>query len=353
MVGMVKAFYPPQEAAFLTGLPFSNRDLDEIAHMKDMPPEVLKPRLDALAKKGMVWRSEKNGRIRYKLNDSFFVFYRSAFWHGREDDVTKSVAPLINNYHLNGFMEQFAHAHHKGLRAIPIEKTMADTRQVVPYEDVIKVVDAQDYFTVSACPCRTRKRLDEEAHKCDHPVEVCLHFGTLGRYIVENGLGREITREETLDILKQSADSGLVHGISNWREGVDTICNCCACCCLFLEAYHRLGHHRGLDPSNYVVRVNPETCKGCALCAKRCPMDAIQLRVSSKAQNKVGKVAVADAALCIGCGVCAHTCPTDSLVLEPRQDGEAPPKDAGDWMGRFLEDRKTGPKYRKEDKVSP
>ncbi len=65
--------------------------------------------------------------------------------------------------------------------------------------------------------------MDPDYEDCAHPKNVCLHFDDLGKYCLENGLGREITRDETLAILKQSADSGLVHGISNWEETPDTI----------------------------------------------------------------------------------------------------------------------------------
>ena len=40
---------------------------------------------------------------------------------------------------------------------------------------------------------------------------------------MENDLGREITKEETLEILKNAADAGLVHGISNMEENPDTL----------------------------------------------------------------------------------------------------------------------------------
>jgi NAD-dependent dihydropyrimidine dehydrogenase PreA subunit len=125
-------------------------------------------------------------------------------------------------------------------------------------------------------------------------VEVCLHFGALGHYIVDNDLGREITKEETKEILKQAADSGLVHAISNWQQGADTICNCCTCCCLFMGAYHVLKHHKSHDVSNYRVRTNPDTCKACALCVKRCLMDALQLKTSNQSTNKFHKVTVVD-----------------------------------------------------------
>ena len=52
-------------------------------------------------------------------------------------------------------------------------------------------------------------------------MENCLHFNELGRYIVKNGLGREITKEETLEILKEAADAGLVHGLQNTEEAPD------------------------------------------------------------------------------------------------------------------------------------
>ena len=156
-------------------------------------------------------------------------FLRSSFWAGRFDDKTRALAPLTNKYFLNGFFENWAHAHQQGLRTLPIETTIADTKQILPYEDVAKVLDSLDYFAVSTCPCKHRKNLDPGASDCKHPNEVCLHFGDLGRYTVENDMGREITREEAHQILRRAAKSGLVHGLSNWHEGVDTICNCCKC----------------------------------------------------------------------------------------------------------------------------
>ncbi len=335
----LKAFYSPEEAEMLTGVPFRNTDLATLAEIKGMEPAALSRRLDALARRGAVWRSEKGGKVRYKLNDSFFTFLRGPFWSDDPDPRTRATATPLNRYFRDGFMDQFADAHTKGLRAIPIDKTVEDPRRVLPYEDVVRYVESQDYRTVSNCPCRQRKNLDPDSPDCEHPVEVCLHFGALGRYIVENGLGREITREETLGILKKAAESGLVHAISNWQEGADTICNCCRCCCLFFEAYHVLEHDKSHDVSNYRVRTNPETCKACGLCVERCPMDALELRESPLAANKDGLAAVVTPERCLGCGVCVYKCPTKSLVLERRMEEIPPPKDAREWMERWYRDK--------------
>jgi Pyruvate/2-oxoacid:ferredoxin oxidoreductase delta subunit len=339
LIPMIASNYTPEDAEILTGMSFSATSLEELAEMKKMDPAELAPRLKELAEMGMIFSSKRGDSVRYRLNDSFFSLLRANLWHGRADDRARKSSPLINKYFLNGWFDQYADAHYKGLRAIPIDKTIEDTRQVLPFEDVVKVIEDRDYYTVSTCPCRHRHNLDPEMADCGHPDGVCLHFDELGRYCVDNGLGREITKEETLEILRKAADSGLVHGISNWKENPDTICNCCSCCCMWFEAYHKLDHGKSMDASNYKVRVNPDTCKGCALCVKRCPMDALQLKVSSRARNKVGKVAVLESEQCIGCGVCAHKCPTDSLVLGRNEVITEPPQNVREYGKHYVTDR--------------
>jgi len=120
----VQTFYNPEEAKLLTGIPFSGRSLEELAEMKGMAPEELAPRLDALARKAVVWRSEKGGTIRYSLNDSFFVFMRGPYWAEKPDEASKATTKPLNKYFYDGFMDQFREAHTKGLRTIPIERPL-------------------------------------------------------------------------------------------------------------------------------------------------------------------------------------------------------------------------------------
>jgi formate hydrogenlyase subunit 6/NADH:ubiquinone oxidoreductase subunit I len=336
LLPLMRVTYTPAEARLLTGLPFRGVSLSELAAMKQMDPAELWPQMEAMARKGLAFSGQRQGEPFYGLNDSFFVLLRSSFWPGKDDLRTRQMAPKVNRYFRDSFFAQYADAHTKGLRAIPIQRTIADTRQVLPYEDVVQVLEGQDYYSVSHCPCRHRKNMDEDAHTCQHPTEVCLHFGRLGRYLDANGLGRPISKDETLEILALSADSGLMHSVSNWQEGVDTICNCCACCCLFLEGFHVLGHLRAQDPSNYRVSVNPATCKACGLCVERCPMDALSLEPHGQATNKKGLAPELKAELCLGCGVCAHKCPSGSLVLQHRPETIHPPQDARENVKRFF-----------------
>ena len=341
LLQLVKAAYTPEEASFLIELPFQGKYLEELAEMKQIPSSELRVKLDEMAQKGQVFRTIRGDTISYRPNDLFFNTHRAAFWPERDDERNTAMAPWSNKYYYD-LWDQFDYTHMKGLRALPVDGTIEDTRQIWPYEEVAKVLDDMDYFAVSQCACRHRKQLDPDSTSCNHLMETCFHFGTLGRYTVENGMGREITKEECKEMLRQCAEDGLVHGLSNVSDRPDTLCNCCKDCCLMFEAFHILKHAEGMAPSNYLARSDAESCIGCGTCVRRCPMEAIHLedhpgardrvtRITTEdgnvkeLKNKTGKVAVINRDICIGCGVCAYKCQSDSLVLECREVIEAPP----------------------------
>jgi electron transport complex protein RnfB len=335
-----EAFFTPDEAELLTGFPFMPTELKDLAPIKGRDPRELQASLDGLARRGAVWRMERSGRIYYNLNDAFFIFFRGPYYAIHPDQAAKAMAPPLNRYFHDGLMDQLAPAHTKALRAIPINKTIEDPRRILPYEDVMGVVESQDFFAVSKCACRQRKRVDPDAAACKHPEEVCLHFKDLAHYLVDNGLAREITKEEAKEILDVAADAGLVHAVSNRQQGADTICNCCKCSCAFFESYHVLKQDKSHDFSNYRVKINRATCKACGLCVERCPVRALRLDPCPLEANTRGEAATLDADRCLGCGVCVHKCPTKSLILVRREEIHHPPEDMREWMKRWIIDHR-------------
>jgi electron transport complex protein RnfB len=340
LIPSIMAFFKPDEAELLTGFPFMPMELEEIAALKVMTPHELRARLDPLAKRGAVWRTERGHHVFYHLNDAFFIFFRGPYYAIDHDQAARAMASPLNRYLRDGLMDQLASAQTKPLRAIPINKTIEDMRRILPYEDVMEFVESQDFFAVSKCACRQRKRMDPDSVACNHPEEVCLHFRDLARYLVDNGLSRRITKEETKDILELAADAGLVHAVSNRLQGADTICNCCRCSCVFLECYQVLKQEKSHDFSNYRVKINQTTCRACGLCVERCPVQALTLAKCAVAQNERGEAATLDVDRCLGCGVCVHKCPTQSLILERRQEIHHPPEDSREWMNRWISDHK-------------
>ena len=344
---LLRARYTEEEAALLTGMPFAQKPLEELVMLKGMEPERLGEILDQMARKGLVFRDEKDGIPRYGVNDVFFGM-RTFGWPGRTDEASRAVAPPANRYWEHGFLDPWEPVREKGLRVLPIMETVENASGVRPYEDAVRLLDSFNYFVVTVCPCKHIKNLDPDEPNCPYPAEVCLHFDRLGHYIVDNGLGREITKQETMEILKKSAEAGLVHGVSNQQEGIDTICNCDPCCCMWFTALFKLKHSGSLTPSNYRVRTRPGMCLGCGLCVKRCPMKALHLEKHPEAKNKKGEAVVLDPEMCIGCGVCVYKCKSQSLKLEQREVVHDAPRTGRDFAMQFMMDHQAAQARGKE-----
>jgi len=349
LMPLLKMRFSPEEADFLRKFPYVPHTLDQLCERLDTSAEELTGKMKPMIRKGLICAFEGRSGIRYSFTDPLFHFLRMPGWKGEDNEWNRSIAPVINQYYIDHMGAEFMGHPTKGLRAIPVAQTIKDTRRIMPYEDVLEFVDYQEYHAVSTCACRHRHNLDPDFPTCKHETENCLHFGKLGKYTVDNDMGRKITPEETLEILKSAADAGLVHGITNSKKGMDTICNCCSCCCLMLEPVKRPTLTPGAHQrSNYLVEANRETCKACGLCAKRCPVNAIELRDKVNAPKpeegkelkpKDSKEVVYNPDYCIGCGVCCHKCPTQSLTLVPRGEEEDIPESMSEIGRRLLVER--------------
>jgi len=215
------------------------------------------------------------------------------------------------------------------MRTLPERDAISSTVQVMPYCDAIKLVKARDYHVVAHCPCRLIAKLSGKG--CKHTLENCLHFGSMGRYMVSHGLGREISVGETLQILKKANREGLVHVVENHSERLNVICNCCNDCCMFFRSIYEAKHPNALAKSNYYAEVDSAKCVACGICAIRCPMHAITV----KRKKDFAKV---DKNRCIGCGVCYPTCAGDAMLLKRRAE-IVEPLEYDDYLANLLKDR--------------
>ena len=52
------------------------------------------------------------------------------------------------------------------------------------------------------CPCRATAQLIGKK-RCDHPLENCIKYDELAEYLIEKGIGKEISKQEALEVIRK------------------------------------------------------------------------------------------------------------------------------------------------------
>ena len=162
------------------------------------------------------------------------------------------------------------------------------------------------------CFCRQWRNLLGEKCRFHLPNEACLVVGHFSRQLIEQGLGRAISRDQARHLVQITQKRGAVHAVFHDGEDLErpeaVICNCCWDCCGFLGNYNRARQSICYRSHYLAVPARPKECQGCGRCEKICPSQAIQVRertVSLRAER------------CIGCGQCAFQCKRKVYELVP------------------------------------
>jgi Na+-translocating ferredoxin:NAD+ oxidoreductase subunit B len=325
LMAIIEIMFTEEEAEVACRLPFDNRTLDDLKVLYPERSDSLESILMGMARNGTVFTQQKPGRERkFRLLPTVVGWAEAPYWSGIDTEKARKLAPLWIKYRNEGFGKELAR-NIPTVRVIPIDHALKEKSQILPFDLLREKIGALSYFAVSNCPCRQMMRYAGQG--CDHSLENCLHFNDMGRYVVEQGMGREITREEAIGILEEADREGLVHACENLNGYLSMICNCCSCCCVFLQTQIQMGLAM-ISSSNYVSFIDGESCAGCGICKERCPVKAV-----SVGEDKVSRV---DPASCIGCGVCVPTCATGAAALVLRETITPPPDVAEFFTKRYL-----------------
>jgi Pyruvate/2-oxoacid:ferredoxin oxidoreductase delta subunit len=191
-----------------------------------------------------------------------------------------------------------------------INKSIEVDHQILTYELMEQYLAEKDTFAVVPCSCRTAASL--AGKPCKSTGEnFCITAGSLAKNSIESGVGREVSLEELIEIMKKAEKEGLVHETFNVQEASLFICNCCSCCCGFLKSVKELNNYNAITKSNFEPQIIHEKCTLCEICIEICPMGAI----SKNDKNDEDKKMNINYNLCIGCGLCASNCPQEAIDL--------------------------------------
>lgn len=337
---ILKENFTPLEARVALALPTKVAPLEiatvnEIAQEIDLPQEELAKILEDLSSRGLLFSGKTTrGKKGYALQQMGYGFPQAFFWKGEKSPYTQRMARLFYKYwKAKDFnFEVFGTTKTKNYRYIATKEAIEhahDIHAVLPFDRMEEVIQKAKVIAVAHCSCRVHAELLEK-RRCNHSTEVCIKYDELAEYVINQGLAREITKEEALEIIKKCEEAGLVHMVDNAQEDIKHTCNCCSCCCWSVGTIKRRRIPRDVLIATYFTReTDKELCAGCGQCVDICPVDAITME---------SEFPVVDNEWCIGCGLCLRPCSTSAAILK-RKTPSIPPKDFEELHKKILEER--------------
>jgi electron transport complex protein RnfB len=312
--------FSPDEAELASHLKLSGETLEELGTRLNLPEDKLEQTLSVMITKGQInsWMSKSAGKRKYAL-----LPFAVGIYEEQLNRMDEEFAMLLEQYFDNGFKKVTA-TEPVIFKVIPVNQSVSNELEIHPYDQAEQLLESATSWGVRECICKKQRALVGEP--CHYPTTVCLIFAKNKENAFDNDeLTKSITKEESLKLLKQAEDAGLVHCSYNTQTGHNYICNCCTCCCGILRGINELDSPREFIKTDFVISVNTGLCTGCGTCLDRCQFGALDIPED---------ICVANTKRCIGCGVCAMVCPESALELIKKEPAEKPPppEDILDWM---------------------
>ena len=322
VIELLKILITDDQARFIQIFRKPSLSLEQIKQKTNLNDVDLEKMLNDLMDGGIVvgTKSRSTGKNIYRLMGPFPGIFEFTFMKGGTSEREQKLAKLFDKI-FKDMSDRSQKSHdlivkmYKDFppiaRVVPVEEFIdVGQEEVLPCEDVTKLLDDYDVIAVTHCYCRHQKDLLGEPCKVTKEKHNCILLGKSAKFAIEHDFTKPISKENTIQIFHDAEDSGLVHKIFhvhlNPEKEIEGICSCCKCCCGIFQMYYS-----GTTPyhtlTSYLAKIIENNCVGCGTCVEKCPMEAIEL---------INAVAKLNSDMCIGCGVCAHHCPENAIKLE-------------------------------------
>ena len=210
-VRLLRHLFTPEEAMIATQLSTKPEPIKNIfMGIKEsrMSREKLQQILDHMAHKGTVIVSQQGYKEKHYSNAGLDV---NGIYYFQVNRLTED---LINDYrqYLDGAYAAKAKGGQESivfpLRTVP--KIDVEKSPVNDYDNASRMIEnASGPIAVANCVCRQSKELLGEICDVTHLRETCLMIGPdRAKQYVDMGIGRSITKEEALDVLKKAQEAG-------------------------------------------------------------------------------------------------------------------------------------------------
>ena len=319
-IKILEWIFTPEEADLTSKLKLSGETAEEIAQRLDRPIDELESLLDTMLTKGQInsWMSKSAGARKYGLMPFVVGIYEE-----QVNRMDEELAKLLADY-MHRTKQKMTAMEPVIFQVLPVNKSISTELEIHPYQKAEHLIESASSWGVRECICKKQKELIGEP--CSYPTTVCLAFvPKVENYFDGSEVTKPITKEESLRLLKEAEDAGLIHCTYNVKAGTTYICNCCSCCCGVIGNLGEYERPRDLIKTDFIMKVDSEFCTACGTCLDRCQFGALSIP---------DDVLVIDRDRCIGCGVCAIVCPESALGIVKTETSEKPPtpENQMDWM---------------------
>jgi len=357
---IIKTLYTPEEIEILLVFngPYMDRfTVAKIAKKVKRPVEEVEPILKEMARTQRVFAVEKDNVNTYSLFpmvpglfELYFANHKRA--KQEEEDNMMVFAEEYEKYYDKGYIVKGMTSSYPLMRVFVDQKVVKDTVSrgkgtiievqeevdevkniILPFDQAKIIVENSRRFSVMDCACRIHMKIHNNGVPVnEYPFNVCMAFNANADYVIQQGVGREVTKEEALETLTAAAKAGLVHTTQNIIGQPWFTCNCDRDTCIMLRGIRQFHNPNTVASSNFIPEYDIDQCIFCQKCTKLCPMYTIEL-VDEDTDNKRIEI---NLDRCIGCGVCAFNCPEGAITMI-KKFSKVPAQNMAAAAKRYLE----------------
>ncbi|MCF8047691.1 MAG: 4Fe-4S binding protein [Desulfarculaceae bacterium] len=313
LMAILRELFTPEEAAVASALPFKPVRAAALAQKLERPADQIAALLESLAAKGLAYRRGTKAGDYYSLLPMVPGMAEAQFWAMAPGEAKLKMARLFEDYYEPGVGKAFAESPTPYSRVIPVGRSIENSQEILPYEKAEELIRQHEHLALIDCYCRSQAKLLGQG--CDAPLDVCMIFGSFAEFAIGQGWAQPMDEAGMMDALARAEEAGLVHVVDNVAENVNFLCNCCGCCCMFLQTITRMNHLGAVSQAAYFASVDPELCTACGECADTCQVAAV--RVDDDCADF-------DQEICLGCGQCATVCPSEAIKMTRREARPVP-----------------------------
>jgi len=335
-ISLLKRLFTSEEAEIATlmkcGYLGSKKDFESVEQIFERVKHLgfsikdVEKHLDNMAKKGAIMGVTKDG-----INSYSNAILIVGIYEYQVNKLTKGFLDDFFQYLNEAWGPENSKVKTPQMRTIPVGIKIDHENPIAKYDDInVLFEESNGPFSIFNCICRQTKDIQGKPCQLTSRREVCMGFGVMAEMYNEQGWGREISKNEALEFLKENEQEGLIFQPGNSQE-MDFVCSCCHCCCSGIASLRGIPNPADFTTSNYYAEINEKMCSGCGNCIERCQMDAITLENEISTINKKR---------CIGCGNCIIECPEDAISLIRKDKYKIPPLNVDELVEEISKEKR-------------